>query len=160
MYCIRFFFLLGLVTYLKYFKSRSQEIARIIIVFAAYYCLPFSFPFIKACGGYFSVALFTIDFFIKRPLSLKLFTEKIPFFLLSAIAGYLTLHSQNKQELRFRTSFHSRQPNSLWLLRIHDVLRKNDSSINLKLFIFACNNFVITFEYYIGPVFLYCKLLC
>ncbi len=90
-----FFFLLGLISYLKYVDaeksynkqknlgSYSLSILWLLLSLAS-----------KPAAVIFPLALFTIDFLRKRQLSLKLILEKIPHLVLGAVFGWLTLHAQ------------------------------------------------------------------
>lgn len=86
LYC--FFFLLGLISYLKYIDSNQRK---------QYF---FSFLWFllslasKPAAIIFPVVLFTFDFFRGRKFSSALILEKIPFFVFSALLTYLTMHAQ------------------------------------------------------------------
>ncbi len=83
------FFLLGLNAYLKYISSN------------AYKYLAFAFGFLvlsllsKSAAAAFPVAMIAIDYWKRRPLDVTLVLEKVPFFLLAALFGYLALESQS-----------------------------------------------------------------
>lgn len=83
-----FFFLLGLISYLKYLdkKVRSGYFFTLL-----WFLLSLAS---KPAAVVFPIALFTLDFFRGRKLSLTMFTEKIPFLLFAGILGYMTMHAQ------------------------------------------------------------------
>lgn len=83
-----FFFLLGLISYLKYIDNHSRS--------AYLFCL---FWFLlslasKPAAVIFPIVLFTFDFFRKRTFSFKLIFEKIPLLLFALVLGYVTLQGQ------------------------------------------------------------------
>lgn len=84
-----FFYLLSLLSYLKYVENKK----------IGYYCLTFLF-FIFSFGGKeqavtLPVCLLLIDYFVKRDLKDKqVWIEKIPFFLFALFFGLLTIQSQ------------------------------------------------------------------
>lgn len=84
-----FFFLLGLISYINYISSLSRKSYLFCIVWFSLSLLS------KPSAVIFPVALFTIDLFYSRKFSLKLVTEKIPFFLFAAIIGYHRLYTQS-----------------------------------------------------------------
>jgi tetratricopeptide (TPR) repeat protein len=83
-----FFFLLGLIAYLKYVDDK-----KIIAFFFTVVLFLLSLAS-KPAAVIFPLALFTIDFFRRRKFSMKLILEKIPFLLFAAVLGYMTLHAQ------------------------------------------------------------------
>jgi len=83
-----FFFLLGLISYLKYVDTKSRGTYFLCMIWLILSLAS------KPAAVIFPVTLFTIDLLRKRKLTFSLVTEKIPFFFLAAIAGYLTLHYQ------------------------------------------------------------------
>jgi tetratricopeptide (TPR) repeat protein len=50
----------------------------------------------KPAAVIFPVALFSIDFFYRRKITLKLFAEKIPFIIIAGIIAFITLQAQVK----------------------------------------------------------------
>ncbi len=83
-----FFFLLGLISYLKYADSQLRKYYVFCILWFVLSLLS------KPAAIIFPVALFAIDFFRKRKFNSGLIIEKIPFFVLSAAMVWLTLHGQ------------------------------------------------------------------
>ena len=84
-----FFFLLGLIAYIRYLDSNKRS-----ALFASVGCLVLSLAS-KPAAIVFPLALFTIDFFRARKLSVSTVTEKIPFIVLAAIIAFLTLGAQS-----------------------------------------------------------------
>jgi len=85
-----FFYLLGLLSYLKYAAAPSSK----------WYLATF-FLFVAAClskpmAVVFPLSLFCIDFLLQRQWNKKLFTEKIIFLLFSLICGAMAFYTQNK----------------------------------------------------------------
>ena len=85
-----FFYLLGLLSYLKYTAAPSSK----------WYLATF-FLFVAAClskpmAVVFPLSLFCIDFLLQRQWNKKLFTEKIIFLLFSFICGAMAFYTQNK----------------------------------------------------------------
>ena len=83
-----FFFLLGLISYLKYIDAKSKS-AYLFSIF--WFLLSLAS---KPAAVIFPIALFTFDFFRKRTFSFKLIIEKIPFLVFALVLGYFTLQGQ------------------------------------------------------------------
>ena len=83
-----FFFLLGLLSYCKYILKGMRK--DYLLTFTWFVLSILS----KPAAIIFPVALFTFDFFYRRKPAMKIFLEKIPFFLIAAIFAYLTLTAQ------------------------------------------------------------------
>ena len=86
-----FFYLLGLISYTKY-SDTNKRIPYLLSLIWLVLSLAS-----KPAAVIFPVALFTIDLLRKRKFNLLLITEKIPFFVVSAVLGYLTLHIQSTE---------------------------------------------------------------
>jgi len=84
-----FFFLSGLVTYMKYIEDQKQWKLLITLLLFLFSCLS------KAMAVPFPLILILIDYFYRRKLSWKLFFEKIPFFILAIIIGWMSVHLQS-----------------------------------------------------------------
>ncbi len=83
-----FFFIGGLLTYLKYIESLKRK-------FLIYTFLLFSLSVLsKAMAVVFPLVLFLIDYYNNRKISLKVIAEKIPLLILSILFGVLALHLQ------------------------------------------------------------------
>lgn len=90
------FFLLGLISYLKYLEKKSYlQLLKVLVFF----CLSL---LSKPAAVVFPLVLIAIDYLIGRKDFLKTMLEKTPFLILSLVMGLLTLHSQ---ELQGATSF-------------------------------------------------------
>lgn len=83
-----FFFLLGMISYLKFTDTKSKS--------AYYYSILWHFLSLasKPAAIVFPLVLLAIDYFRQRNINAKLLIEKLPFFILSGILTYLTLHAQ------------------------------------------------------------------
>ena len=85
-----FFFLLGMIYYLKYLDKISRESYFIIL---GLFVLSLAS---KPAAIVFPGVLFAIDFYRQRKFSMMLILEKIPFILLSGIFIFLAVHGQTK----------------------------------------------------------------
>jgi protein O-mannosyl-transferase len=86
-----FFFLIGLLVYLRYLRIRGG--VNYLATLAA-----FTFSLLsKPAACVFPLVLLAIDFYRGRLRFQKTWFEKIPFFALSVFIGVLTLHAQDKQ---------------------------------------------------------------
>ena len=84
-----FFFLLGLLSYVKYIDKNSRT-AYALSLFWLILSLAS-----KPAAVIFPVVLFTVDILRQRKFTFKLIAEKIPFFVFAAVLGFLTLHYQS-----------------------------------------------------------------
>lgn len=85
-----FFFISALILYVKYIENQ-RKIIYMIYVFGLFLLSLFS----KSAAVIFPVLLIVFDFYYKRKFELKLIAEKIPFFLLSLLFGFLAIKSQS-----------------------------------------------------------------
>jgi len=83
------FFLAGLITYTKYVDTNSRKQFALTIFFVVLSLLS------KPAAVVFPLVLFCIDLLRKRPLTFKLFVEKIPFLIPALVMGYLTYSAQS-----------------------------------------------------------------
>ncbi len=83
------FFILGLIFYLNYLKTKSILILFLCFIFYSFSLLS------KPAAVIFPVVLLTIDFYYERLKSLKTYLEKIPFLLMALIMGILTFQAQS-----------------------------------------------------------------
>jgi len=85
------FFLLSVLSYYKftYIKNTAKKhyIGAIVFFFLALMS--------KSAAVVLPVVLLVIDYYLKRKVNLKLFTDKIPFFLLAFLFGILAILSQH-----------------------------------------------------------------
>lgn len=84
-----FFFLGGLVFYLKYLVQPKWSNYVILSVLFVLSLLS------KPAAVVFPVVLLLIDFYKKRPVTAKIFLEKIPLFIAAFLMGLLTIQSQS-----------------------------------------------------------------
>ncbi|MFN4255470.1 MAG: tetratricopeptide repeat protein [Saprospiraceae bacterium] len=86
-----FFFLLGLIGYERYVQK--QNTANYLLFTLLYVCSLAS----KPAAVVFPVLLLAIDYWLNRPLNLRLLLEKIPHFALAAALGLYTVNAQTSQ---------------------------------------------------------------
>lgn len=86
-----FFFLLGLIGYERYVQKPST--AKYLIFTLLYACSLAS----KPAAVVFPLVLLAIDYWLNRPLNVRLLLEKIPHFALAAALGFYTVHAQTTQ---------------------------------------------------------------
>jgi len=86
-----FFFLAGLILYLRYLRTR--KITDYLYVFILFVLSLLS----KPAAIIFPIVLFAIDFYNGRLKALRTYSEKVPFLLLALILGFMTLHAQKLQ---------------------------------------------------------------
>ncbi len=75
------FFLLGMITYLKYLETKKVFWMAVTVIVFVLSCLS------KAMAVVFPVVLLLIDYLRNRELNLKIVLEKIPLFIISLIVG-------------------------------------------------------------------------
>jgi tetratricopeptide (TPR) repeat protein len=83
-----FFYLLGLITYLRYLAGK--QLPWLGVTLAAFVLSAAS----KPAAVVFPVTLLAIDVYRRRGLRWPVLAEKIPFFAVSLVCGYLTLKAQ------------------------------------------------------------------
>ncbi|HWY97783.1 MAG TPA: hypothetical protein VNY36_01750, partial [Bacteroidia bacterium] len=87
-----FFYMASLIAYLYYIKSPTKKVLFIALSF-----LLFGFSLLsKAQAVTLPVVLLLIDYFKDRKIELKTILEKIPFFLLALVMGYVAVLAQKK----------------------------------------------------------------
>ena len=84
------FFLLSLITYLKYLSGRSWVLLGASLVLFVLSCAA------KPAAVVLPLVLLLIDYFQARPLNLKLALEKAPYFAISLAFGLLTIGAQSE----------------------------------------------------------------
>jgi len=82
------FFLLGLISYIKYIDTNSKKDFWLCFLYMILSLLS------KPAAIAFPLALFSFDILRKRTLNIKLITEKLPFFVPVIVVAYLTLTAQ------------------------------------------------------------------
>ncbi len=85
-----FFYIIGLICYLKYTDSKKMKWYWITFVMFLLSCLS------KPMAVVFPLSLLCIDVLAERELRMKLITEKILFFTFSLICGGMAFYTQNK----------------------------------------------------------------
>ena len=88
-----FFFLLALIYYLKYNRSNNHKY--LIITFFLFVFAVLS----KAMAVVFPLVLLLIDIYQGKKLSIRSFSEKIPFFIVSILAGILAIQVQSDKAI-------------------------------------------------------------
>ncbi len=83
-----FFFLLGLVSYVKYLDQKTYKRLIITLIFFVLSCLS------KSAAVVFPMVMLLIDYYLSRKIDRKMIFEKIPFFLVSLVFGFVALYSQ------------------------------------------------------------------
>jgi tetratricopeptide (TPR) repeat protein len=86
LYC--FFYFLALIAYVKY--TNNSKIKWLVYTFVLFICSLLS----KPLAVVFPFSLFAFDVLLWRKVNRKLFIEKIPFFLVSVLAGLLAWDGQ------------------------------------------------------------------
>ncbi len=85
------FFLSGLIVYLYYLNEKKNiKMQLFLFTFTLFILSGLS----KVAAITFPFALLTIDFYTRRKFTSKVWMEKIPFFIVSIIFGYLTFKAQ------------------------------------------------------------------
>ena len=84
------FFIAGHISYTKYVDTNSKREYWLTLLFVVLSLLS------KPAAVIFPVSLFCIDFLRSRNFSLKLITEKIPYFVPAVIIGLLTIGAQKE----------------------------------------------------------------
>jgi protein O-mannosyl-transferase len=84
-----FFFLAGLIAYLEYL--RKGKILLLVFCFVLFVCSVLS----KAMAIPFPMVLFIIDYYKRRPASIKLILEKIPFLAIAVAFGIIAMRLQS-----------------------------------------------------------------
>ncbi len=89
-----FFYLLGLITYLKYINSEHSK-SRLYVTTIIYFILAI---LSKPMAVSFPLILLIIDFYPLERLSAKAAIEKMPFFILSVISSFITFLAQKHEK--------------------------------------------------------------
>ncbi len=84
-----FFYLLSLITYLRYLETRKVAVFILCFLLFILSCLS------KAMAVVLPVVLLLIDHFKDRKISIRTIAEKIPFFIVSVIFGIVALKIQS-----------------------------------------------------------------
>jgi tetratricopeptide (TPR) repeat protein len=84
-----FFFLAGLIAYLKYLEDNKVWKLALVFMLFVFSCLS------KAMAVPFPLILLLVDYFLRRKFSWKLIIEKIPFFIIAMVIGIMSVHLQS-----------------------------------------------------------------
>jgi uncharacterized membrane protein (Fun14 family) len=84
-----FFFLAGLIVYMKYLEDEKVWKLGVALLFFLFSCLS------KAMAVPFPLILLLIDYLHHRRFSRKLLIEKIPFFIVALVIGLMSVHLQS-----------------------------------------------------------------
>ena len=142
------FFILGLISYTKYVTTGSRKQYWYTALFLVLSLLS------KPAAVIFPVALFCIDLLKKRKLSLRLFIEKIPFFLLVIPIGILTVLSQQKAGATGTGAFSMGERILFVCYNFMMYIVKSIVPLNLSAFHpFPPTNKSLPVEYYLSPLF-------
>ncbi len=85
-----FFFILGMMTYLKYTVAKEKKYYIFTLVLFVFSCLS------KGMAVTFSAILILIDYLRYKEFKLKMLLDKIPFFIISIIFGIITIKAQKE----------------------------------------------------------------
>jgi Tfp pilus assembly protein PilF len=88
-----FFFLLSLISYIKYLDSKKIGLVFLCIIFFILSCLS------KAMGVVLPLVLILIDLYYPRKFTWKTLVEKIPFFAVSIWAGMMAINIQSTEAI-------------------------------------------------------------
>lgn len=87
-----FFFLISLISYIKYLNTKRIRFVLLCIIFFVMSCLS------KAMGVVLPLVLILIDLYYPRKFTWKTLTEKIPFFAVSIWVGMMAINIQSTTE--------------------------------------------------------------
>src|SRR5260221_6180005 len=144
------FFLAGLISYTKYADTGIRKQYLLTILFLVLSLLS------KPAAVIFPVALFCIDLLRKRKLNVRLFAEKIPFFILALITGILTVIGQKAIGARGERFYNFGIGTKIlfWFYGIMMYFFKMIAPLNLSAFYaFPAINRQLDIEYYLSPLF-------
>ena len=142
------FFLLGLISYIKYADTGSKKQYWFTLLFLILSLLS------KAAAVIFPVAIFCIDLLRNRKIELKLFLEKIPFFIPALIMGVLTFLAQKEAGATGKEEFSALTNILFGFYGIMMYFLKMIWPFNLSPFYpFPAVNESLPAKYYIAPLF-------
>jgi len=142
------FFIAGLVSYTKYADTNSRKQYFLTILFFILSLLS------KPSAVVFPLAILCIDLLRKRPLSVRLFVEKIPFFALSLIMGIMTFFAQQKASSFGKIHFEAINKILYGFYGIMMYIVKMIAPVNLSVFYpYPPLNSQLPIGYYIAPFF-------
>ena len=85
------FFFAALICYYDYLKTENQR-RKIVLYLLAFFCALLS-DFSKVQGVTLFLSMFALDYFLARPITARLFLEKIPFLALFIIFGVINIQT-------------------------------------------------------------------
>lgn len=88
-----FFFMLSLIQYFYYSTKKEAKRKHYILVLVFFFLSLLS----KSAAVILPLALFVVDYYLKRKFNLRLILEKLPFFALSIAFGLLAVFSQGEK---------------------------------------------------------------
>ncbi len=142
------FFLAGLISYTKYADTSSRKEYLLTILFFILSLLS------KPSAVIFPVALFSIDLLRKRKPTVKLFAEKLPFFVLALIVGILTFIAQREAGSFGKINFETTDKILYGFYGIMMYFIQMIAPVNLSVFYpFPPVNQSLPVEYYLAPFF-------
>ncbi|HKB44419.1 MAG TPA: tetratricopeptide repeat protein [Chitinophagaceae bacterium] len=142
------FFIAGLISYTKYTDTGSRKQYIITLIFLILALLS------KPAAVVFPLVLFCIDLLRRRKLALKLFLEKIPFFVLPLILGFITFLAQKEKGAMDTYVFGIGTRIFMGFYGIMMYFIKMIVPINLSPFYpYAPINQSLPTEYYLAPLF-------
>ncbi|MFH1050471.1 MAG: tetratricopeptide repeat protein [bacterium] len=95
-----FFFMLSLLFYLNYLKEKTKTNYIFVILFFILSCLS------KAVAVVLPIALILIDYYNHRKINKQSVREKVPFFIISIILGFIAIDAQTQEgALRIQEQF-------------------------------------------------------
>ena len=142
------FFLAGLISYTKYTDTNSRNQYLLTILFLLLSLLS------KPAAVVFPLALFCIDLLRKRKMTMSLFIEKIPFFVLALIAGIITMLGQKAAGATGQAPFEVGTKILFGFYGIMMYFIKLIAPFNLAVFYsFPAINENLPVAYYLSPVF-------
>jgi tetratricopeptide (TPR) repeat protein len=144
------FFLAGLISYTKYADTGARKQYLLTIFFLVLSLLS------KPAAVIFPVALFCIDLLRKRKMNIRLFVEKIPFFVLALIMGILTVIGQRAIGATGEGVYNFSMGTKI-LFGFYGIMMyfiKMIAPFNLSAFYaFPAINRQLDIEYYLSPLF-------
>jgi Tfp pilus assembly protein PilF len=142
------FFLAGLISYTKYTDTGNRKQYIITLIFLILALLS------KPAAVIFPLVLFCIDLLRKRTLALKLVVEKIPFFILPLILGFITYLAQKEKGAIDTYAFSISTRIFMGFYGIMMYFIKMIVPVNLSPFYpYAPINQPLPTEYYLSPLF-------
>jgi protein O-mannosyl-transferase len=141
------FFIAGLISYTKYIEAGSRKQYVLTLLFLILSLLS------KPAAVVFPLALFCIDVLRKRRFSVKLFVEKIPFFVFPILLGILTYIAQKQKGAIDVFAFDTLTRMLMGFYGIMMYVVKMVIPVNLSPFYpYAPINQRLPTEYYLSPL--------